>query len=253
MSCQWHPGVAGYSGGMTDPGGTQRSEADRVGRLTLVGTPIGNLGDLTSGALAALRAADVVCAEDTRRTRKLLSAYDIHPSVLVSLREHNEARQAERVVRWVLAGKRVAYVTDAGMPTVSDPGQLLASHAIEAGCDLAVAPGPDAVTGALLLAGLPHDRWCFEGFLPVKGAERAQRIKALASESRTCVLYEAPHRLLRTLRDLANALGEHREIVLVKDLTKRFERVWRGGVGQVLAELVEAEPRGEFVIVVAGT
>jgi 16S rRNA (cytidine1402-2'-O)-methyltransferase len=234
---------------MTDTGGHGRSATPRSGALTLVGTPIGNLGDLTAGALLALRAADIVCAEDTRRTRKLLTAYDIHPPVLVSLRAHNEAKQSARVVRWVAEGKLVAYVTDAGMPTVSDPGQLLARQVIDAGCDLAVEPGPDAVTSALLIAGVANRRWCFEGFLPAKGSDRTARLRALSSETRTCVVYEAPHRLLRTLADFAETLGPDREAVVVKDLTKRFERVWRGRLDQVLEQVSNSGPRGEFVIV----
>ncbi|GAA3301778.1 16S rRNA (cytidine(1402)-2'-O)-methyltransferase [Dactylosporangium vinaceum] len=227
--------------------------ASEGGALTLVGTPIGNLGDLSDGALAALRAADVVCAEDTRRTRKLLSAYDLHPAQLVSVREHNEERSAARVLDQLRAGRRVALVSDAGMPMLSDPGQRVARHVLDGGGELRVAPGPDAASTALLLSGLPAQRWCFEGFLPAKGAERAQRVAAVTGEPRTVVLYEAPHRLLRTLDDLVTAAGAARPVAVLNDLTKFYERAWRGALGQVRDELAAGpEPRGEFVIVLGG-
>jgi 16S rRNA (cytidine(1402)-2'-O)-methyltransferase len=226
------------------------SEEAPGGALTLVGTPIGNLGDLSGGALAALRDADVVCAEDTRRTRKLLSAYDLHPAQLVSVREHNEERSAAWVLDRVREGRRVALVSDAGMPMLSDPGQRVAQHVIDGGGELRVAPGPDAATTALALSGLPAGRWCFEGFLPAKGAERARRVAAVAEEPRTTVLYEAPHRLRRTVDDLVAAAGPERPAAVLNDLTKLYERAWRGPLGQVRDELAGEEPRGEFVIVV---
>lgn len=225
------------------------------GRLTIVGTPIGNLGDLGDRARRTLAAADVVCAEDTRHTRRLLTAFDIHPPLLVSVRQHNEQAQATRVVAWLDEGRQVAYVTDAGMPLLSDPGERLVRTVVEAGGQVTVAPGPDAATCALLLSGLPAGRWCFEGFLPAKGAARRQRLAALGAERRTSVLFEAPHRLLRTLTDLQEAIGAGRAVAVANDLTKLYERVWRGPVGEVRAELAGlpgAAPRGEFVIVVAG-
>jgi 16S rRNA (cytidine1402-2'-O)-methyltransferase len=222
-----------------------------VTELVVVGTPIGNLGDLTPAARAALDAADVICAEDTRRTRKLLSAFDIHPPLLVSVREHNEERESARVLRWLAEGRRVAYVTDAGMPTVSDPGQRLVRAVLDGGGRVAVVPGPDAATTALLLSGFPAGSWCFEGFLPVKGTGRAQRLAAIAAGYRTVVLFEAPHRLLRTLADLTTACGTDRAVAVANDLTKRFERVWRGPLGEVQGELAATGPRGEFVIVIS--
>lgn len=221
------------------------------GTLTLIGTPIGNLGDLPAGALEALRSADVLCAEDTRRTRKLLSAYGVHPARLVSIRAHNERREAARVLGWLAEGKRVGYVTDAGMPTVSDPGQELVRAVLDAGGSVAVAPGPDAVTTALALSGFPVERWCFEGFLPVKGAERAARLVAVAAEPRTVVFFEAPHRLLRTLENLAESAGGHRGIAVLSELTKRFERVFRGTVATAADQFRQSPPRGEFVLVLA--
>jgi 16S rRNA (cytidine1402-2'-O)-methyltransferase len=225
---------------------------DRLtGTLTLVGTPIGNLGDLGERARQTLASADVICAEDTRRTRQLLSAFDLHARMLVSVRQHNEQRQAARILNWLAEGRRVAYVTDAGMPLLSDPGERLVRAVIAANGQVAVAPGPDAATCALLLSGLPVRRWCFEGFLAVKGPKRRERLAALAAEPRTVVLFEAPHRLLRTLADLAHTVGDERRIAVANDLSKRFEHVWRGTIRQVRAELDGTEPRGEFVVVVA--
>jgi 16S rRNA (cytidine1402-2'-O)-methyltransferase len=223
-----------------------------TGRLTLVGTPIGNLADVSDRVRRTLATADVICAEDTRRTRRLLTAYDIHPPLLVSVREHNEQRQAARVLGWLAEGRSVAYVTDAGMPVLSDPGERLVRAVIAADGVVGVAPGPDAATSALLVSGLPSARWCFEGFLPVKGRTRRERLDAVAVEPRTVVLFEAPHRLLRTIADLAAVAGTQRQLAVANDLSKRYERVWRGPTEAVLAELATVEPRGEFVLVLAG-
>ncbi|MGP4110534.1 16S rRNA (cytidine(1402)-2'-O)-methyltransferase [Streptomyces sp. 4N509B] len=239
----------GGDGAGADPPG---DEARAGGVLTLVGTPLGNLSDLGGASLRALREADVVCAEDTRRTRKLLSAFDIHPARLVSVRAHNERAQSARVLRWLDEGLRVAFATDAGMPTVSDPGYELARHVLDAGREISVAAGPDAATTALALAGMPADRWCFEGFLPVRGGARTRRLADLAAEPRTMVLYEAPHRLLGTLADLAAALGPDREAAVLNDMTKRYERVWRGPLATLTDHLATPPPRGEFALVVAG-
>jgi 16S rRNA (cytidine1402-2'-O)-methyltransferase len=223
-----------------------------TGRLTLVGTPIGNLADVSDRVRGTLAAADVICAEDTRRTRRLLTAYDVHPPMLVSIREHNEQRQAARVLRWLADGRTVAYVTDAGMPVLSDPGERLVRAVIAADGVVTVAPGPDAATSALLVSGLPAARWCFEGFLPVKGRARRERIEAVAAEPRTVVLFEAPHRLLRTVTELAAAVGPQRQVAVVNDLSKRYERLWRGPMDAVRGQLEATEPRGEFVLVLAG-
>jgi 16S rRNA (cytidine1402-2'-O)-methyltransferase len=223
-----------------------------TGRLTIVGTPIGNLADVTDRIRRTLATADVICAEDTRRTRRLLTAYDVHPPMLVSVREHNEQRQAAQVLRWLADGRSVAYVTDAGMPVLSDPGERLVRAVIAADGVVAVAPGPDAASCALLVSGLPSDRWCFEGFLPVKGRARRDRLAAVAAERRTTVLFEAPHRLLRTLADLAAVVGAQRQVAVANDLSKRYERVWRGPIGTVLGDLDGVQPRGEFALVLAG-
>ncbi len=223
-----------------------------TGRLTIVGTPIGNLDDVSDRIRRALATADVICAEDTRRTRRLLTAYEVHPPVLVSIREHNEQRQAARVLRWLADGRSVAYVTDAGMPVLSDPGERLVRAVIAADGVVAVAPGPDAASSALLVSGLPSARWCFEGFLPVKGRARRDRLAAIVAEPRTVVLFEAPHRLLRTLADLAASVGAQRQVAVANDLSKRYEQVWRGPIAVVLGEFDGIEPRGEFALVLAG-
>ena len=225
--------------------------AEAGGVLVLVGTPIGNVGDLTPGADQALRRADVVCAEDTRRSGLLLAAAGIRAGRLHSVRAHNEVAQAQRVVRWVAEGRVVAYVTDAGMPTVSDPGERLTRAVLAAGGRVEVAAGPDAATAALLLRGFPRDRWAFEGFLPTKGTARRERLDALAAEPRTAVLYEAPHRLLRTLADLVSTLGPDRAATVVNDMTKRYERTWRGPLSRLRDDLAAAEPQGEFAVVLA--
>lgn len=234
-----------------DRHGREHGAAVLPGRLVLVGTPIGNLQDATPRSLDELRAADVVCAEDTRRARKLLSAFDIHPRRVHSIRAHNEQKESARAVRWIAEGRRVAYVSDAGMPAVSDPGERLARAVIDAGGEVAVCPGPDAATSALLVSGFPRDRWCFEGFVPVKGAARAQRLDAIAAEMATVVVFEAPHRLHRTLAELADRTGGERRIVVANDLTKRFEQLWRGSIGAVVDEMATVTPKGEFVVVVA--
>lgn len=220
------------------------------GRLRLVGTPIGNLADVTPGVAAALREADVVCAEDTRRTRRLLAALDVHPARLVSVRAENEARSIDVVVRWLEAGQVVVLVTDAGMPALSDPGARLVRGILDAGHAIDVVAGPDAATAALLVSGLPAARWAFDGFLPRRTAERRRRVEALRHEERSVVVFEAPHRLQRLLAELEDTLGGDRHIAVANDLTKRYERVWRGRLQDVRAAISDDEARGEFVIVV---
>ena len=218
------------------------------GRLVVVGTPIGNLGDLSPRAVEALRTADVICCEDTRHTRKLLTHAAITGPRLVAVHEHNEAEQAERVVEWVRDGKRVALVSDAGMPAVSDPGARVVAAVADAGLPLEVVPGPSAVLAALVVSGLPTDRFAFEGFLPRKGRERAARLAAVAADDRTTVLYEAPQRVAATLADLAAACGGERRVAVARELTKLHEEVRRG----TLADIDVAEPRGEYVVVLEG-
>ena len=236
---------------MTGAGtGGQESPTAPEGGLVLVGTPIGNLGDLAPRAVEALAGATVIAAEDTRRTRALLShaGVSLSGSRLVALHGHNEAEMSARLVDEIVAGARVAYVTDAGMPGISDPGERLVRAALERGLPVEAVPGPSAALTALVISGLPTSRFVFEGFLPRKGAERAARLAALAAEERTAVLFESPRRLPATLADLAAALGPDRPVAVARELTKMFETVWRGSLGEAAAGGPEA--RGEQVIVI---
>ncbi|MGI8792730.1 MAG: 16S rRNA (cytidine(1402)-2'-O)-methyltransferase, partial [Acidimicrobiales bacterium] len=223
-----------------------------AGRLRLVGTPIGNLADLSPRAAESLRVADLIACEDTRRTRALLTAHGISGKELVALHGHNEHAQAERVVARLLGGATVALVSDAGMPTVSDPGQHLVAAASAAGVVVEVVPGPSAALAALAISGLPTDRFCFEGFLPRKGRDRRDRLDVMRTEERTAVLFEAPHRLRETLADLVEVCGSDRPIAVARELTKLYEETWRGTVGAAVARWTDVEPRREFVIVAGG-
>ena len=222
------------------------------GRLVLVGTPIGNLGDLPPRAVQALAAADVVCCEDTRHSRKLLSHAGVRAERLVAVHEHNESDQAGAVVRWLDEGKVVAVITDAGLPGISDPGERLVRAAAEAGHVVEVVPGPSAAVAGLVVSGLPAARFCFEGFLPRKGSGRGRRLAVVAAEERTTVLFEAPHRLAATLADLAAACGPDRPCSVARELTKLHEEVWRGTLAEAAARAAEGSPAGEHVVVVGG-
>ncbi len=223
------------------------------GTLVLVGTPIGNLGDLPPRAVRTLAEADVVACEDTRRTRQLLSHAEVSAGRrLVVVTDHNESGQVRRLLSFLDAGQRVALVTDAGMPSISDPGERLVAAAAAAGHRIEAVPGPSAAVAALVVSGLPTGRFCFEGFLPRKGAARAERLAELTAERRTSVLFEAPHRVRQTVADLADALGPLRAIAIARELTKLHEDVWRGSLGDAVTHLDEEEPRGEYVLVVAG-
>jgi len=218
----------------------------------VVATPIGNLGDITRRALETLRSADIVAAEDTRVTRGLLSHYGIG-SRLVALHEHNERRSAEQVVRWLAEGKSVALVSDAGTPAVSDPGAALVDRVRAAGHAVIPIPGASALTAALSASGIEADGVLFAGFLAAKGKERREKLARLAATPWAIVLYESPHRIAATLGDLAAALGE-RDIVIARELTKRFETIARVPLAGALAWL-EADSdrsRGEFVLVIEG-
>lgn len=218
------------------------------GTLWLVGTPIGNLGDLTPRAVEILAAAELVCCEDTRRTGKLLQHAGVRANRLAVANDHTEYHRIGDVLDVLGAGGDVAVVTDAGMPGVSDPGERLVRAAIDAGHTVSAVPGPDAVTTALVISGLPTDRFVFEGFLPRSGRDRTARLTALVDEPRTVVLYEAPHRIERTLADLADACGDDRSVAVCRELTKLYEEVRRGTLGTVDV----GEPRGEYVIVLGG-
>ncbi len=229
---------------------------ERRGRLVLVATPIGNLGDLSPRAREVLTAADVICCEDTRRTRALLSACGItakgpNGDRLLSLHGHNEAARLHRVAGAVAAGAMVAVVSDAGTPGISDPGAWLASQLAAAGETVSTVPGPSSVLGALVVSGLPADRFCVEGFLPRKGPERRRRIGALMADARTTVVLEAPSRVAATLAELA-AADPARPAAVVRELTKLHEEVWRGTLAEAAAVFAAREVRGEVVLVVGG-
>lgn len=221
------------------------------GRLVVVGTPIGNLGDLSPRAVRALTDADVVACEDTRRTGRLLQAAGVERTDLVVANDHTEAVVAGRLVERARSGHVIALVTDAGMPGVSDPGNDVVAAFVAAGLVVEVVPGPTAVTTALAASGLPTGRFVFEGFLPRKGAGRTERLAAVAAEPRTVVLYEAPHRAERTIADLIKACGPARPVTVARELTKLHEEWFRGDLAGAAAWLA-AEPKGEFVIVLGG-
>src|SRR5690348_17157514 len=223
-----------------------------TGVLVVVATPIGNLGDLAPRAVEALAGVDALCCEDTRRTGRLLQHAGVAAPKLIVANEHTEAAAAAEVADRLARGERVAVVSDAGMPGISDPGERLVAVAVSGGHDVEVVPGPSAVVAALAISGLPTARWVFEGFLPRKGKERAERLEAVAQERRTVVLYEAPHRLARTLADLVAVCGGERSVAVARELTKLHEEVWRGPLAGALAWAEEREPPGEFVLVVAG-
>lgn len=220
------------------------------GRLFLVGTPIGNLGDMTERAKQTLAGVDVVAAEDTRRTGRLLSRFGIKRP-LVSLFEGNEARRTAELLAALREGKDVALVTDAGMPLISDPGHRLVRACVDEGIDVRVVPGPSAVTAALAVSGLPSDRFVFEGFLPRKAGDRRERLRSLADEQRTIVVFESPLRLETLLRDVLEEVGDRR-VAVARELTKLHEEVVRGRASEVLARLGGSEPKGEVVVVIEG-
>jgi len=225
--------------------------ASPPGTLHLVATPIGNLEDVTLRALRVLREVAVIAAEDTRTAAKLCARHGI-ATPLLSLHEHNEAARADAIVARLRAGDSVALVSEAGTPGISDPGARLVRAVAAAGLRVEAVPGPCALVAAAALSGLPVDRFVFEGFLPARPAERRRAIGALRAEPRTLVFYEAPHRVVATLRDLADLLGP-REAAAARELTKIHEEVLRGTLPG-LAETLDArgEPKGEFVLVVAG-
>jgi len=224
-----------------------------TGRVVLVGAPLGNVGDASTRLREVLATADVVAAEDTRRLVRL--ARDLGITVggrIVSYFEGNEERRTPDLVEALRAGSVVAVVTDGGMPSVSDPGYRLVRAALEAGFPVTSAPGPSAVTTALALSGLPSDRFCFEGFLPRTGSGRRSRLRELAAEPRTLVFFEAPHRIAAALTDLAGAFGAERAGAVCRELTKTYEEIRRGPLGELATWAAEAEPRGEITVVVAG-
>jgi 16S rRNA (cytidine1402-2'-O)-methyltransferase len=219
----------------------------------VVATPIGNLGDLSSRAREVLAAADLIAAEDTRRTGQLLNAIGVSAQ-LVSLHDYNEDTRIESLLQQLLAGKVIALVSDAGTPLLSDPGFGLVRAAAAAGIEVRAVPGASAVTAALSIAGLATDRFAFEGFLPSRAGERRALLARLAAEPRTLVFFEAPHRIAATLADLARSFGDQRAAVVTRELTKMHESVYRGTLQQLLAMAGENADftRGEITLVVAG-
>lgn len=223
-----------------------------AGRFVLAATPIGNDADASTRLRELLASADVVAAEDTRRTRKLAARLGVEiTGRLVSLHEHNESERLPELLEAVRGGALVALVTDAGMPTVSDPGYRVVTAAVAEELDVTCAPGPSAVLAALALSGLATDRFCFEGFPPRKPGERARALTALAHEPRTMVFFEAPHRLAVTLEAMTEAFGPERPAAVCRELTKTYEEVVRGPLAE-LAEWAREDVRGEIVVVVAG-
>jgi len=220
------------------------------GALYIVATPIGNLEDITLRALRILKEVDLIAAEDTRHTRKLLDHYGIDKP-LTSCHEHNEKTKARDLVARLERGENVALVSDAGTPTLSDPGYRLVRQAVEAGVNVVPVPGPSALTAALGASGLPTDRFVFEGFLPAKKGERRKRLNKLREETRTLVFYEAPHRIKESLADLLEILGD-RELVLGREITKVYEEFIRGRLSEVIVQAEHRELRGEITLVVTG-
>ncbi|QYG92551.1 16S rRNA (cytidine(1402)-2'-O)-methyltransferase [Iamia sp. SCSIO 61187] len=223
-----------------------------AGRLVVVATPIGNMGDLSPRAADALRHADLVCCEDTRRTGRLLQHAAVAAPPLRRVDAHTEAEAAGDVVARVGRGETVALVTDAGTPGVSDPGTRVVAAVVAAGLAVEVVPGPVAAIAAVVLSGLPTDRLAIDGFLPRGGPERSVRLAELAVERRTTALYEAPGRVAATLAEVAAACGDDRPVAVARELTKLHEEVWRGPAGEAAAWAAAHEVRGEVVIVVGG-
>ena len=221
------------------------------GKLTLVPTPIGNLGDMTLRALDVLRGSDLILAEDTRTSGILLKHFDI-ATPMRSYHMHNEHKQLKGLVRELEGGARWALISDAGTPGISDPGFLLVRACLEAGIAVECLPGPTAIIPALVVSGFPSDRFVFEGFLPAKKG-RQTRLKELVEERRTMVFYESPYRVVKTLKQFCECFGPDREVSVSRELSKRFEQTVRGSLQEVLTHFEGHPPKGEFVIVLAGS
>ena len=229
-----------------------RRRGDGPPALVLVATPIGNLDDLAPRAVAELGRADSVACEDTRRTGKLFELAGIERCPFIVVNDHTEAGAVRDVLARLERGERVAVVSDAGMPGVSDPGERLVRAVAAAGLPVEIVPGPSAALAALVVSAAPTGRFVFEGFLPRRGSGRRERLAELAGERRTIVLYEAPHRLARTLEDLTGVIDGARRVAVARELTKLHEETWRGTLKGALERALAAEPRGEHVIVIEG-
>ena len=224
---------------------------EQTGRLYLCATPIGNLADITYRAVETLRTADVIAAEDTRHTRGLLAHYDIH-TPMTSYHEHNKEEKGAELIERLCAGETIVCVSDAGLPGIADPGGDLARRAIAEGIPVTPLPGANAALSALICAGLPLEGFTFVGFLPRKEKKRREVLARVAAYPETLIFYEAPHRLRETLAALATGLGAQRRACAARELTKKFEEFRRTTLGELLAHYREHEPRGEFVLIVAG-
>jgi 16S rRNA (cytidine1402-2'-O)-methyltransferase len=223
-----------------------------LGKLYLVGTPIGNLEDITLRAIRILQQVNLIAAEDTRRTGKLLQHLAIS-TPQISYNEHNHNSRIQALIDRLERGEDLALVTDAGMPSISDPGVELVQAAIAHDIIVVPIPGGTAAISALAASGMATDRFVFEGFLPQKSSDRADRLELLRSETKTIILYEAPHRILRTLKDLATVVGDARKIVLARELTKIHEEFWRGNISEAIAMYTsERQPKGEYTLVLEG-
>ncbi|MGB3297548.1 MAG: 16S rRNA (cytidine(1402)-2'-O)-methyltransferase [Phormidesmis sp.] len=220
------------------------------GALYLVGTPIGNLEDITFRAVRILKSVDVIAAEDTRHTGKLLQHFQI-TTPQISYHDHNRQQRIPQLIARLHSGEAIALVTDAGMPGISDPGYELVCACVQNQITVVPIPGPSAVVTAVAAAGLPCDRFVFEGFFPVKGKVRRARINAIKTEPRTVVIYESPHRIVKTLIDLAAALGPDRAVTLARELTKRYEEFWRGTLKEAIEHYTKNAPKGEFTVAIA--
>ena len=221
-----------------------------AGTLYIVSAPIGNLEDITLRALRILKEVDLIAAEDTRHTRKLLSHYDIH-TPMISYFEHNEIRRSRLLLEKLQSGSKVALVSNAGTPAISDPGYHIINLCIEAGTEIIPIPGPSAFLAAAVVSGFPLHSFTFEGFLPTKGSRRVNRLNMLRDEARTLIFYESPHRLLKFLVNVLETLGD-RDLVIARELTKMYEEIYRGSVSMAIEKFKEEEPRGEFAIVIRG-
>lgn len=239
-----------------EPAASQTRESAMTipaGTVVLAATPIGNVGDASARLVAFLERADIVAAEDTRRLFDLARRLGVYVNGrVIAYHDHNERDKADGLLDQVETGATVLVVSDAGMPTINDPGLAIVRRAIERGLSVTCAPGPSAVLDALALSGLPTDRFCYEGFLPRKHAERVQYLRTLLGERRTIVFYETPHRIADSMDDLFDAFGPNRPMALCRELTKDYEQIRRGPIGEIRQSVIDDPPRGEMVLVIGG-
>jgi 16S rRNA (cytidine1402-2'-O)-methyltransferase len=221
------------------------------GQLILVATPIGNLGDISERMKSVLEQADIIACEDSRHSGRLVKHMGITSPKYIVVNDHTERDACNGIVEAIMGGKTVALITDAGTPGISDPGSVVVQAVIAAGLSVTAVPGPAALIMALIISGIPTTRFVFEGFLPRSGRDRAERLADIASEMRTVIFYEAPHRIARTLNDLATACHPDRLIAVTRELTKMHEEVWRGSVSEAALHFATVEAMGEFVVVLA--